>query len=140
MKITIKGIAIIRNPTMTAFMQAADLFERFKVVGDIINLHYEYEEDGEANGDVAIVVGQTAMKNQFKDKLIFGYIQTAEYKSGDVVVKHTNKILAPVFDNNISVVSTGKKWCLLVDVLKKFPELEYEEGEVRKIKTLTFKK
>jgi hypothetical protein len=138
MKIIIKGFAISKDPTLTTFMQAADMFENFKVLGKQLNICYKIEDE-EPLTDLQgyfIITHQTMLK-EFGKNLVFGYIQQIVIDENAII---KNNIIPPYFDKNISVISTGQKWGLLVDLVKSFKELTFEEAELRKIKSISFSK
>ena len=136
-KVKITGFAIIKDPMMTKIMQAADVFEKHKVVANMIDINYVIEEkELLSENKMYAILGHKAMLKQFMPNLVFGYIHQIEVD--DVVLK--NDIMVPYVDNTISVFSAGQKWGLLVDVLKSYKELEYEESDLRKIKSIGFVK
>ena len=137
--VLIKGVAILQDKNRTSFMQAADVFGSYKVVGERISLQYVLRHDeGEKPYDEPgcyYVIGMSSAKQEFGDKLIFSYITGIEVDG-----KFTpNRIIPPFNNKEVSCISDGKNFFLLVDWLKSsFPELKLTEGEVRRINKITF--
>ena len=139
-KVKIKGVAIVKEPTISAFMQAADVFEKHKVAIKMVDICYTMEEELQSENDEDLIpipiLGHKAMLNEFMPNLVFGYIKEVEVNN--TVLE--NRTMPPYVDSNISIISNGLKCGLLVDFVKQFKELEYEEGDLRKIKSIGFAK
>lgn len=139
-RITIRGVAFIKNKMQTNMMQWADLFNSFKVVAEPIELGYVIQvHDGVELKDVdtntlnLFEMGLEMAKNEFADRLVVCHIQSVEFD--DVIYK--NKKILPYVCRDVSVISDGKKFGLVVDIVKKMcPGVKIHEGDVRKIKYL----
>lgn len=123
---------------MTDFMQACDVFEKFKVVGSFIELQYVIETDENFSNDELkkfIKMGLAFAKAEFEKNLVYAHIQHIQFD--DVKIENTSEV--PIVDPEISVVSDGEKWGLVVDQIKSLCKgIEIEEGEIRKIKSMTW--
>jgi hypothetical protein len=136
-KIEIIGVASIQDIKTTQFMQCCDMFEKFKVAAELINLHYVLEYTGEAEKDLSTYIqhGIDLAKVEFEKSLVFAHVQ--EVRQGEHTIRNISTV--PYVDPEISVVSNGEKWGLVVDMIKSFcPGIKIEEGEIRKIKSLTW--
>lgn len=138
--ITISGVAIVKDKKRTQFMQYVDIFPPYKVVAGIVELKYIYEYEGGTidpeNMKKLVGLGHKLAEHEFEKNLVFCYITTILHNEIQIV----NSSIEPTFDPEVSVFSDGKKWCLLVDVVKKLcPGIKIFEGEVRKIQHLEFK-
>ena len=134
-KIDIIGIAAINNKLMTQWMQACDVFEPFKVVAEKLELHYVVETDEIFDIRDFISKGLEFAKAEFGDKIVYAHIQSVQRRD----VKILNKSVIPIVDPEISVISDGKKWGLVVDEIKNLCDgLLIEEGEIRKIKSMSW--
>ena len=139
--IIVKGIAFIKDPKITALMQASDVFESFKVIAEIVELQYNmsYEKEVSISAEELpkyFQAGLDLAKEEFGDNLVMCNITQIE--QDDVIVKNNKKLL-PIIDPTVSVVSNGEKWELLVNAVKEFcPGIIIEEGETRKIKSVRY--
>lgn len=139
-KITIKGVASIKNKLMTDIMQWADMFEPFKVAAETIEVGYVIQVCGgvklngvNINASNFFKIGLEMAKNEFSDNLVLCHIQSVEFR--DVIYK--NKNVPPYVHQNVSVISDGKKFGLVVDIVKQLcPGIKIHEGDLRKIKYL----
>ena len=138
MKITISGVASIKDPKITKFMQACDIFESYKVAAALLEINYVLEDVKEETLDGLrnyFQHGLALAKIEFEDKLVFCHIQ--QVQQGDVKIENTSVI--PIVDPNVSIVSDGENWGLLVNHVKHFCKgIEIEEVEIRKIKSMTW--
>ncbi len=140
-KIDIIGVASILDPKMTKWMHATDYFQAYKVVAVLIEVHYQLEYEGEDKTIDELrnlfQYGLDMAKKEFVEKLVFCHIQ--KVSQNDISVE--NKSVVPVFNPDVSVVYDGEKntEALVVKILEYFcPGIKIEEGEIRKIKSLTW--
>lgn len=122
---------------ITRFMQYADMFEKFKVAAIPVELHYvlKYEGDKRTVNDLygLIEKGLHFAELEFGDKIVFCHILSVE--QDELTIQ--NKNILPIFSREISVVSDGDKWTLLVNIVRHFCKgIEIEEAETRRIASL----
>lgn len=102
--------AFVRNSMMTKFMQAADVFEKTKLVYEDIELGYKIDD------------------TLLKDEESIAYLAKAEFKENLIALFGINK---PFYINpNVQTVSNGKQWFLLYDFLvAKYPSLKFKSND-----------
>lgn len=112
----VKGRSFVINSQLTSFMQAADIFDRHKVAYQDLALCYECDDSlDEYNPDVLL---QVFASEEFGNDLI-------------ILLNKENKPL--YINNNVQVISDGKKWSKLIEVLKKIcPDTEFEHDQYYK--------
>ena len=126
----------------TQFMQAADVFEKFKILGERLSICYEIkpEDDPQYENIVNYIIdGIKAAQQEFGKNLIFIHITGIEKQTESGKTFTNNTTIVPFFNKDISVISNGKQWFLLVDFIKgAAPELRVTEGPVRTISEISF--
>src|SRR5690606_16349366 len=95
--------ALIIDSPKTEFMQACDVFEKFKVLYHDIVLDYRYENDN--NEEVKIT-----------DENIL--IACAKVEFGDKLIALLGASEPKYINENIKVLSNGSNWILLKDFIK----------------------
>ena len=141
MKITISGVASVQNSSMTKFMQACDIFEPFKVAAVLLEINYVLENASTKSKSIEELreyfdEGIKLARVEFGNDLVFCHIQ--QVQQDDIKIENTSVV--PFVVPNVSVVSDGEEWGLVVNHIKHFCKgIKIEEGELRKIKSLTWK-
>ena len=110
------GRALISNPMMTRFMQRVDIFSHSKVVYEDLELCYQITATGE------VTKSQSDLRKLF--------VSCAKKEFGDNLILLIGE-KAPLFINpNVQVISNGKSWIRLIDVVKTYyPNLEFSTDE-----------
>jgi len=138
-QIDIIGVASIKNDKMTKFMQHADLFQSYKVLAELIEVHYTLTYEGEDESLDKLRshfnTGLGFAQIEFEKDLIYCHIQYVQ--QGDIKIE--NKSVVPFVTPDVSVTSDGTTFGLVIDQIKHFcPGIKIEEGEIRKIKSLSW--
>ena len=98
--------AIVKNKKITSLMQTLDVINAKKVIYDDLDLHYGFSKSEEE-----IPISEENEK-AYLEMAIF------EFKEDLILLFGKEK---PLYINpNIQVISTGKKWIRLIDILKKY--------------------
>lgn len=110
--------AIVKNKKLTAFLQTLDVFSKQKVIFDDLDLNYAIaKSDKERRREI---------QEKISDENEIAYLEMAtfEFKEDLIVLFGKEK---PLYINpNIQVISTGKNWIRLIDVLRKhYPSINF---------------
>jgi len=119
-------------------MQAADVFEQFKVIGkfEIIKIEGRIDENITPQ-ELLIKIADPLQKNAPED-MVFFFAKRIDFDNGET---HINKIFPPYVRKGVSVISDGKNWGLLIDMISRVigDSFVIEEDELRMIKNVTVK-
>ncbi len=117
-------------------MQAADLFEPFKVIGTItpMIIHGTDSKGRSAKQLVKVTIEQCTEK--IDSTIILFHIESLVFEDGEAYI---NRSIAPYVDPSVSVISDGKNYILLRTILDQLlgDYFIIEEAELRKIKNIT---
>lgn len=114
-------VAIVGDKLKTNFMQAADVFEQGKVLGEPVEFSY-----GALNFTKEEAIAQ--LRDVLSEKFIVSFISAED-----------DKVL-PYVNTDVRVVSNGNKWGILADwIRKEYPHLEVITDEYKFIKEVKLK-
>ena len=94
-------IIIAGDKRMTQLMQNADLFEKFKVLGEVYELELTLIKEGDT--------WEAALQRLYAVYEEAGFIISAMFIPGDPIWSYVNP--------DVKVFSNGKQWCVLQRVL-----------------------
>lgn len=103
---------------MTAFMQAADLFEDFKVISQINNLDIHFKDGEEVTYERAAKLLNNIVEGIRSINEIPVFVHLVAITGEDTILKN-KKLKVPYYrDEKIKVISSGHSWFMLDDFIK----------------------
>jgi hypothetical protein len=129
-KSTIKFLVIIGEAKMTKMMQAFDMFEPSKVLGEIKEIVFSLEDGILADEER---VRKTLQNSEwiFKEagkQLIFMHF--ISYTNDNVTVSN-NGTITPFFDKTVRCISNGNQFFMFDDFIRNYTRLEVKTNEHR---------
>lgn len=123
-------------------MRAGDVFPPYKALAKLVSIHYVLKPTEECEPETYEELNNFIKKGidfahaEFGNTLVFCHIQ--EIEQNNISIDNTS--ILPFVNPEISIITDGEKEGLIVDYIKYFcPNVEIQEGEIRKIKSLAWK-
>jgi hypothetical protein len=125
-----KGIfyVIVGDTDITKLMQAADIFDKSKIIASIQKISVEYKEDVDLTIEYAGNIIEK-IKNELEEEgHIVVFIHLESISIDDVVTENMGDI-PPYINKSIRSISDGEHWVMLYDVLERLGvKVEYNEN------------
>ena len=115
---TVKILLILTPKMISRFMQAADVFDNGKVIGEIKEISIDFKE-GEIVDFSRIEKLFPVLKTAFESESQYQVqlIHAEQIESEDNILKNNKKLL-PYFNPKVRQISDGSKFFLFCDFLK----------------------
>lgn len=108
MESSAKIMIISGNKMITKFMQAADCFEKSKVIGNlqILNISYKKNEKVTLQRAGKII---NEIKKELEKEDIVSFVHVMEVTNGNVTIKNKGEVI-PYINKEVRVISDGHNW------------------------------
>lgn len=113
---------------ITKFMQAADMFEKDKVIGEIVKFYVEFKEEEKRITFARCERLIEKMAELFPKKYIVSLIHLDYIEEGDVIRLNREGKCAPYINKSVRVISDGHNWYMFHELLKKL-KINFELDE-----------
>lgn len=127
-------LLIIGDARMNSFMNAADLFEVGKVLGEIEEVLVDYKEGTDLTLDRAALPIQE-IANADEKKYIISLFHLVSIQQDNVITNNDGRI-KPFVNKAVRIISTGEKWFLLDEFVRRLG-FTVETDEHRFIKNVS---
>ena len=133
-------LVISGSKTMTEFMQACDVFEKSRVVGEITHMDTTFSENDK---NVTLYrAGQNiqhikASLEQKEIGLIVSLVHLVSVESDGKITKN-NKDIVPYINKNVKTISDGSKWFIFHTFIKKYCGFDFNTNSDYSFKENSF--
>lgn len=106
--------AVFTDVLRTKFMQAADMFDKHKVIGksDIFTIE---GGTGESFTDMETSIRRLLQNTETIGEFLFLHVDKVIFEDGEI---YYNTAVPPFFKENIRSISNGQKWCMFSDLIR----------------------
>lgn len=119
---------ICGDSKITKFMQAADVFEKSKVVASVQKISVEYKEDIDLTIEYAGKIIEKIKEELEEQGQLVVFIHLDSIIVDDVVTENMGDI-PPYINKSIRAISDGEHWIMLHDILERLGvKVQYNEN------------
>ena len=129
MAIRFEYITIAGDKRTTKFMQAADVWEKFKVHGVVQQVHVEIECKEDVIYKVAAAYLLHIVKSYEETGHICSFVHLVRIVNGDTIHLNTQGKVPYWRNREVRAISDGKKWGMLEECVEKVCGLKIEPLE-----------